>query len=169
MADSSKLQPYARHAGEIMPNGESTTLIYYGQIYTFFATAEDTGGQITFFEGGGRKGAGPPPHIHTKEDEGIYVAEGEITVYVADQRIVAPSGTFAFLPRGIEHWFTIESEVAKLLAFVTPAGHEGFFRCIGEPVTSLAIPAIPEGPPDLVKLKEAGDKYGIVFPRMPKI
>ncbi len=166
MLSSNGLQPYARSAGDSMPNGESATLVYHGQLYTFFATGQDTGGQITFFEGGGRRGAGPPPHIHTKEDEGIYVAEGKITVYVADQRIEASAGTFAFLPRGIEHWFTIESEIAKLLAFVTPGGHDGLFRCVGEPVTDLTIPSMPEGPPDLVKLKEAGDKYGIIFPRM---
>ena len=46
---------------------------------------------------------GPPLHIHPHTDEAFYVADGELTFQLGDQEIVAPTGTFVFVPRGMVH------------------------------------------------------------------
>ena len=46
---------------------------------------------------------GPPLHIHPHTHEAFYVADGELTFQFGDQEVVAPAGTFVFVPRGIVH------------------------------------------------------------------
>jgi len=35
---------------------------------------------------------GPPPHIHSREEEGFYILEGEITFSFGEERLVASAG-----------------------------------------------------------------------------
>ena len=44
-----------------------------------------------------------PLHLHPHTDEAFYVAEGELTFRFPDQELVAPAGTFVFVPRGVVH------------------------------------------------------------------
>jgi uncharacterized cupin superfamily protein len=37
-------------------------------------------------------GGGPPPHIHSREEEAFYILEAEITFQINDQRLVATAG-----------------------------------------------------------------------------
>ena len=46
---------------------------------------------------------GPPLHVHPHTDEGFYVADGELTFVLGDREVVAPAGTFVFVPRGVVH------------------------------------------------------------------
>ena len=46
---------------------------------------------------------GPPLHVHPPTDEAFYVADGELTFVLGDQEVVAPAGTFVFVPRGTVH------------------------------------------------------------------
>ena len=101
---------------------------YNGSLMTFLVRGEDTEGQFALIEAVNRKGNGPPRHIHHREDETFYVVEGEVTVSVGDRTINAKPGTLVFLPRGIPHTFTIESEQARMLVLVTPSGLEGWFK-----------------------------------------
>ncbi|CAN5450666.1 hypothetical protein BH18ACT16_BH18ACT16_13320 [soil metagenome] len=51
------------------------------------------------------KTSGPSLHVHTREDEGAYVIEGELTFVVGNQRFTAGPGTFVWLPRDTPHTF----------------------------------------------------------------
>src|SRR5579863_8546182 len=101
---------------------------YNGSLMTFLATAEDTQGQFALIEAVSRKGNVPPPHIHHWEDETFYVLEGEITASIGDRTIKATAGTMIFLPRRVAHSFTIESEQARMLILLNPAGMEAWFK-----------------------------------------
>ena len=48
---------------------------------------------------------GPGRHVHTHEDEGIYVISGILTVEVGDQRYEAGPESLVWLPRGVPHIF----------------------------------------------------------------
>jgi uncharacterized cupin superfamily protein len=49
-------------------------------------------------------GGGPPPHIHSREEESFLILEGEITFTVGGQKIVAITEAFANMPVGfIDH------------------------------------------------------------------
>ena len=71
MTDYSEPKPYTRRRGDVNSKGDPASIWYRGQMLTFLAEAEDTAGQIMFLEGLVPKGFGPPPHIHTREDEAM--------------------------------------------------------------------------------------------------
>jgi len=50
-----------------------------GDVYRFLATGEDTNGKYALLEAIVPPGGGPPPHVHSREEEGFYILEGEIT------------------------------------------------------------------------------------------
>src|SRR5215204_2554048 len=105
--------------------GEGPTVAVVGDVYRFPATGEDTNGKYALWEALVPPGGGPPPHAHSREEEGFYVLEGEITFTVNGEKVVAPAGTFANMPVGTPHSFHNESDrPAKMLLWVAPAGLE---------------------------------------------
>jgi mannose-6-phosphate isomerase-like protein (cupin superfamily) len=97
--------------------GEGRTIAVVGDVYRFLATGEDTNGKYAQWEAIVPPGGGPPPHVHSREEEGFYVLEGEITFTIGDVRLVASAGMFANMPVGTPHSFKNEtSKPARMLA-----------------------------------------------------
>ena len=92
--------------------GEGRTIAVVGDVYRFLATGEGTDGKYAVWEAIVPPGGGPPLHVHSREEEGFYVLEGEITFQIGDQRLVASAGTFANMPVGTPHSFKNESDRA---------------------------------------------------------
>jgi quercetin dioxygenase-like cupin family protein len=137
---------------------------YSGSLMTFLATAEDTQGQFSLIEAVARKGNVPPPHIHHREDESFYLLEGEITVSVGDRTMRATPGTLVFLPRGVRHSFTIDSEQARILILATPAGLEKYFKEFSVPAPAMTLPPAAEVPyAEIEKMLATAPKFGIEF------
>ena len=107
-------------AGRSRDYGDSSTieLKLYG---------EQSGGDWAVVENVVRAGDEPPIHTHTREDESVYVLEGAITAYVADQQFEVEAGSYAALPNNVPHGFTVRGEQARLLQTLHPAGAEYFF------------------------------------------
>ena len=55
--------------------GEGRTVWVVGDRYTIKASGEDTGGAFALFEAIVPPQAGPPPHVHHREDEAFYFLE----------------------------------------------------------------------------------------------
>ena len=53
-----------------------------GDVYTLKLAGADTGGRCSLLEFVVPPGGGPPPHVHTREDEAFYVTAGELTFTV---------------------------------------------------------------------------------------
>ena len=67
-------------------------------------------------------GVGPKPHIHPEAEEGFYVLEGELEFTVGGEIFVAPAGSFALVPRGVEHSFRNSGVTdARYLGILSPA------------------------------------------------
>ena len=140
----------------------SQTLAVVGDIYRFLATGEDTDGKYAIWEAIVPPGGGPPPHIHSREEEGFVVLEGEITFQVGEQRIVAKAGTFANIPVGTPHSFRNESDqTAKMIITVAPAGLEKMFQEVSTPVEQGATTAPKPTAADIEKLLKIAPNYGI--------
>ena len=69
--------------------GDGRTVAVFGDVYRFLAMGDDTDGKYALWEAVVPPGGGPPPHVHSREEEGFYVLEGEITLQVGDRRLVA--------------------------------------------------------------------------------
>jgi quercetin dioxygenase-like cupin family protein len=82
---------------------EGRTVAVVGDVYRFLATAEDTNGKYAMWEAIVPPGGGPPPHVHSREEESFYVLEGEITFQIGEEWVVASSGLFANMPVGTLH------------------------------------------------------------------
>ena len=141
---------------------EGRTIAVVGDVYRFLATGDDTNGKYAMFEAIVPPGGGPPPHVHSREEEGFYILEGEITFTINGERIVATAGMFANMPVGTPHSFKNESRnPAKMLISVAPAGLEKMFFEFGVPLAEGATTALPPTKEEIEKLLAIAPKYGI--------
>jgi mannose-6-phosphate isomerase-like protein (cupin superfamily) len=97
------------------------------------ASRLSTGGTLSVFETVIE--AGPPLHVHDREDECLYVLEGELLIRCGADIFEARAGSFAFLPRGRPHRFWARDQPARLLLITTPGGIEDYFRQINNAAT----------------------------------
>jgi quercetin dioxygenase-like cupin family protein len=148
--------------------GKGRTVAVVGDVYRFLATGEDTNHTYALWEALVPPGGGPPPHVHSREEEGFYVLEGEITFTVDGERVVATAGTFANMPVGTPHSFRNESDKpARMLISVAPAGLERMFFEVGVPLAEGATTAAPPTEDEIERLLAAAPNYGIEI-RLPE-
>jgi mannose-6-phosphate isomerase-like protein (cupin superfamily) len=104
----------------------------------------------------------PPLHVHEREDEGFYVLEGELTLWVGDaEPVVLGPGEFALAPRGIPHTYRVTGE-APAVMLVTADGFAGFVRDAGVPAERHELPVL-DGPPDVERLARIAADHGITL------
>lgn len=152
------IQPYTRHTSD------QDSVWYLGALFTFLSTAEDTNGQFLLVEALSQAGGEPPPHTHSFEDEAYYVVEGSLEFWVGDRHLLAPAGSYVFLPKLVRHAWKITSGQARLLIMCWPAGLEGYFKEFAEPAKQLVMPSLPDPATiDMPKFIERGRVYGIEF------
>jgi quercetin dioxygenase-like cupin family protein len=147
--------------GYSTPVGAGERVWIVGDTMTFKATAESTGGSLTLVENLTAPGGGPPPHIHTREDEFFYVLDGTFEVRIGDEVHALAPGGFAFVPRGTVHNFrNTAGTPSRILVGFTPGGIDGFFRESGRP-------AVDDGPApsldadEIARTTVAAWKYGL--------
>ena len=140
----------------IRQDGEGEQMWFAGGgVFTWKATAAETGGEFILIEDNMVRGKRTPLHLHPNQDEAIYVLEGELLVDVeGEQRRVGPSGLF-FAPRGVAHAFMVISDTARVLGLMTPGAGEAFYRDAGEPVDATTDASRP---PDWARLREVAEQ-----------
>jgi mannose-6-phosphate isomerase-like protein (cupin superfamily) len=154
--------PVMNNQPTIRKSNEGRTIAVVGDVYRFMATGKDTNGKYAMWEAIVPPGGGPPPHVHSREEEGFYILEGEITFMIGDERVVATAGMFANMPVGVPHSFKNESsEPAKMLISVAPAGLEEMFFEFGVPLPEGSITALPPTKGEIDKLLTIAPLYGI--------
>src|SRR5262245_8541072 len=142
--------------------GKGRTVAVVGDVYRFLATGEDTNGKYALCEAIVPSGGGPPPHVHSREEEGFYILEGEITFTIEDKRQVASAGMFANIPVGTIHSFKNESGIrARMLILLAPAGLENMFLECGVTLSDGATSALPPTREEIEKLLAIAPRYGV--------
>jgi len=114
-------RPYALKAGE-------GWTYRFGIDFTVKAGEVQKGSGAAVLEYVTSKGEEPPSHTHETENEMFYVLEGSLTFQCGQETFDLEQGGFIFLPRGIEHSYTIRStEPVRLLVITSPV-REGTSR-----------------------------------------
>jgi len=147
--------------GYAIAPGEGERNWIVGDTMTFKATSESTRGSLLLLENLTTPGGGPPPHIHTREDEFFYVLDGTFEIRIGDQLHTLGPGGYAYVPRGTIHNFRNTAETpSRILVGFTPSGIEGFFRESGRPATDDG-PAPPLNEDEIARTTTAASKYGL--------
>jgi quercetin dioxygenase-like cupin family protein len=110
---------------------------YQGGYFRSLVTPEQTGNLFSLLEFTLPKGAEPPPHIHTNEDESFYVLDGELSVTIGDRCTRLRKGDALFAPRHISHSFKIVTDKAVFINLITPGALWNYFIAFSEPLESL--------------------------------
>jgi len=161
MKDAVQTKTYSRR-----PEAENSQWSM-GMLVTWLAEGKDTDGHFALAEGVVPRGAEPPPHTHTREDEAFYILEGEMYVRVGGETIELKPGNYVYLPRGIEHSFEPKTSTVRALFLIAPAGLEEAFKQLSEPARALAPPPTPEEPPDVERVVGVFEAYGLEFAPPP--
>lgn len=140
------------------------TIGVMGDLYRFVLTGEETGGRLCVIDAIIPPGGGPPPHVHTHEDEIFSVLEGEITFLIGDKVTVAGPGTTVFAPRGGRHRFSNEGATpARFLITIMPAGFEQMFIECGEELPAGSTTPVPVSEAMIAKIVEQCPRYGVTL------
>ena len=149
----------------VLPNVDRQGYWLFSDNATFVATDSNTNGLFSLFDFTTLPG-GPLPHLHTREDEFVYVLDGEITYQLGDDTFTATPGSFISKPKDVLHSFiNAGDKPVRHLEFVVPSGIEGLFSSLGQPGTPDNPP--PPQPPT-TDLLEGGfqllNDFGVIAP-----
>ncbi len=121
---------------------------FFGMLAEVKASAADTGGQYSLVEITAPANHQVPLHVHYRDDEGFYVLEGSVTIYVGDQIVELVAGQHAYGPRDVPHTFTIGPDGARMLWVLAPSGFEDFIEEVSVPAETPTVPPAHILPPE---------------------
>ncbi len=141
-----------------------------GDLYRMKVTSAQTDGLISLTHVTVPPGGGPPPHVHSWEEEVFVVLDGTVSLYADGQRPHAGPGTVICLPRDIPHGFhNMTDAPVEMLCLMSPAGGEALFAQAGRPAPREAGLTLPvaeavaqAGPPtDPKALRTIAERLGV--------
>ena len=116
--------------------------------------SDDTKGAIAVVRVFVPPGAGPAPHVHSREDEFFTVVRGRYRFRHGDEEMDAAAGSAIFMPRGIPHVFrNVSGEPGEHLLTLSPGGLEKLFSEVS--AAQLQMPR------DKAKYDALCAKYGL--------
>ena len=128
-----KIHPEAKHDNFkqgpiVVPPDASEKLNLGGTEIVHKVKSKDTNGVFSVVAIVTPPGKGIDLHVHEREDELVYLLEGEIEVTLGNQKMKAVPGVMALLPRGIPHGFTnIGNKPSKLFDTILPGQFDNYF------------------------------------------
>ncbi|MBK8517109.1 MAG: cupin domain-containing protein [Saprospiraceae bacterium] len=140
----------------VVASGQGKKLNVLGHSVSVKLAKHETQGNHYVFELITPPGMGIPKHVHDREDELIYVVEGEFRITLGDENFNAGAGDEVYFPKHIPHAFqNVGSKSGKTLWTVVPGGNfEEFFE---------QLSALPMGEPDLAHVAKIFADYGMTI------
>ena len=127
-----------------VPAGEGDHYHFLNHLATVKVAAGDSTTGMNVVEFTAPRGFGPPLHVHTDEDEIMYVIDGRIRLDVGDEAVYAETGTVVSLPHGVPHVFQIESTTARFLTVTSgrtaKPSFDRFVSALGAPTDLATLP-----------------------------
>lgn len=145
------------------PSPENTRAIP-GAVFHFLAKSDETNGAHSLIKIIVQRGAEPPAHTHTREDESYFILSGTICYTIGEKQITVSEGEYVFLPKDVPHSFKILSEKAEVLMWISPGGLDQWFwdNSVAAPDGKpLPIPNTPPPPHVIEHFVTSLETYGV--------
>ena len=140
---------------------------YKGMLHSQMAGTADNGGAFDFLIAKLGRGTEPPPHVHSREDEFIYLLSGGMRFYVDGEVFTVTAGECTFLPRRRPHAFLVTSQEAHVILLIVPGGFNQAFSKMNAPAERMEVPAdvdtVTYATADLTETFKVFEQYGIRF------
>jgi len=146
--------------GYMLPSREGHQIAAIGLGITMKTNGKDTHDAYSLFEYAiPARTDGPPPHIHTREDESFICLAGKLDVSLGGTDYTIGPGDYLYLPRDIVHTFrNTYDEESRVISVVSPAGLEGYYQALAD---------MPPGPKDMAIIKGIMADFGIALQLPP--
>lgn len=139
--------------GFVLGPGEGRSIDLGNFTMTVKATDADTAGAFTLLEADEPPGFGPPMHIHHGIAEAFYVLDGEYVIFMEDEELRAPAGSFVYIQPEMPHGFRVGDVPSRKLNLYLPASMVGYFDDLSETIrTADADPS---------KLDQIAERYSL--------
>lgn len=151
-----------RNNSALLPHDKEFNLWWDNILVTFKVTSEETDGTFAIVEEVVPPNYETPLHVHSREDERVYVVSGNLMFQVGDEIFQATTGAFINMPRGLVHNFkNIGTTEAVLLITFSPAGIEDMFCEIGRSVIDASKMPASLTPLEIENMVAIAAQYGI--------
>jgi mannose-6-phosphate isomerase-like protein (cupin superfamily) len=117
---------------------------FYGDLVTVHLGGDETDGRFALIESLLPPGEETPLHVHRNASQTMYVLEGELTLYLPGETVVAGPGEIAHGPMDVPHTAqATSSEPVRMIEVLVPAGFERFVAALGQPANEMVLPDPP--------------------------
>jgi len=151
--------PQAELPGQKLPyylrNGAGERYLAGGLVVALKARGADTGGLFEWAVITGGKGAQLPAHHHETTHETLYVLNGEVELWLADQKHLLIRGDFASIPAGTRHALRTRSHHTQVVAMSSGDQMSALYRTLGTPYAGHVPPPDAASAPAAAALKAA--------------
>jgi quercetin dioxygenase-like cupin family protein len=138
---------------------------YKGILISQMAGPRDNEGAFDFVISKMRSGTEPPPHVHSREHEFMYLLSGMMRIYVDGQVSAVAAGECMFLPRGVPHAFLIDSKEIDIITLISPGGFLDAVNKMNIRAKRMELPADAEtlkyATADLTETIKVFEQYGV--------
>ncbi len=146
-----------------MTDAESKTFVLAGIVMKRLLSGKQTAGQFCLFENQSNGNTRTPIHVHARDDETVYVIEGELTAVVDGQPRRMTAGGSIFMPRGVPHQLmNMSGNPCRYILIGTPALFDRFLEEVGRELQLDEVVGHPT-PEEIARLREASPKFGITL------
>lgn len=120
----------------VLRPGEGREIDLGGFQMSVKAGEEDTSATFSLLEADEPPGFGPPMHVHHNCAEAFYVLAGEYVIFIEEQEMRCPAGSFIYVPSGMRHGFRVGSEPSRKLNVYIPGAMVGYFDELSRAIAS---------------------------------
>ncbi|MCA1405075.1 cupin domain-containing protein [Ensifer sp. IC3342] len=146
-----------------MSDIDGKEFVLAGVVMKCLLSGGQTAGQFCLFENKSDGNTTTPIHVHAKDDETVYIIEGEMTAVIDGQPRHVTAGESIFLPRGIPHQLVNKSgNPCRYVLIGTPALFDRFIEQAGHELQPGEV-AEPPTPEEIERLREASPRFGITL------
>jgi mannose-6-phosphate isomerase-like protein (cupin superfamily) len=141
----------------------SKEFVLAGIVMKRLLSGEQTAGQFCLFENKSDGNTRTPIHVHARDDETVYIIEGELTAVIDGRPRHLGAGESIFLPRGTPHQLmNMSGNPCRYILIGTPALFERFVEEGGHELQRDEVVG-PPTPSEIERLREAAPRFGITL------